>query len=714
MPRLEYIDNAGQKSILNLREQQSVSIGRNPGSSIHTTNPSVSRNHGRIFFKAGNWLIKDLGSSNGTYVNDEPVQQRDLKADDRIRCGDFVISFFADGAAVKDTPRESDAKKKRTRSKTQSGGAEADPFAFGKDDFEERLDEDDKPRRTLRKSASPTQAKIPKQAEPVSDPREERRRRAEARRTGQQDEDPKPATEGRGRRSNREEEEEPPRRRSSRREAREDDEERPRRSSRRSSAEAQPERPSRSSRRRTEGDESRSGREQKLIDQIKEQATELETLSADSKDQKAMLRDLELKLEENESKATRYELELDSITEKYVQIKDQLTLSKERLDETREELAEKDDQVFSLESRLAELDAELESARSRATDGAELMSNFKIKLTHKDRQIEEIQRQYDLMDFEFRAVKEELRALQEGYNADSGESHKLERRINQLREIIADKENVISELRLEIENKDIEIRQVRMGMGMTDLEDEKGKLLQDYYEKNRECDTLRDEMKNIEHDRKELEVRLREIETELEKKSLAMADITRHPDYKAKVREAKRLAEKINDLQGDLSTAEDRLGEFSVEEKKRLQGEVAFFKRKSRTVEERLGKAQERITGLEGEVETVREEAAAAPPPAPEPVGVSEEEVEARLGEFKGGLSDDLEGVYEMFVQWRSNFSLFKTYLKEVTSAMEGLEGDDKDAAGEAMESVGDLLRVVDSDATALKRGLNKFKKKVG
>ena len=72
-----------------------VSIGRNPGSAVYTSNPSVSRNHGRIAQENGHWAITDLGSSNGTYLNDsdERIEERQLNTDDRVRCGDFVIRF---------------------------------------------------------------------------------------------------------------------------------------------------------------------------------------------------------------------------------------------------------------------------------------------------------------------------------------------------------------------------------------------------------------------------------------------------------------------------------------------------------------------------------------------------------------------------------------------------------------------------------------------
>ncbi|MFT7624570.1 MAG: hypothetical protein ACI9WU_003758, partial [Myxococcota bacterium] len=170
VPRLEYIDNSGAKAVLNLSDGLSVSIGRNPGSSIHTTNPSVSRNHGRIYQKSGDWLVKDLGSSNGTYINDDPVQQRPLEDGDLVRCGDFVLHFLNDGQAVADTR---DAKKERARSGGRSRSKAApgikDPFSFTDAAFESALEEpsrsalpEDGPRHTLKpKNLVSTSAQMP-------------------------------------------------------------------------------------------------------------------------------------------------------------------------------------------------------------------------------------------------------------------------------------------------------------------------------------------------------------------------------------------------------------------------------------------------------------------------------------------------------------------------------------------------------------------------
>ena len=56
----------------------------------------VSRNHARITMERRRYLVTDLGSANGTYVNDEriaPRQPRPLRQGDRIRLGHIVLRF---------------------------------------------------------------------------------------------------------------------------------------------------------------------------------------------------------------------------------------------------------------------------------------------------------------------------------------------------------------------------------------------------------------------------------------------------------------------------------------------------------------------------------------------------------------------------------------------------------------------------------------------
>lgn len=82
--------NAKFKELINLK--MPVKIGRLPTNDILlpdelNNDKIVSRNHAEIFFKDGQYWIKDLNSTNGTYVNDEkiaPLQPKPLEEKDTI------------------------------------------------------------------------------------------------------------------------------------------------------------------------------------------------------------------------------------------------------------------------------------------------------------------------------------------------------------------------------------------------------------------------------------------------------------------------------------------------------------------------------------------------------------------------------------------------------------------------------------------------------
>jgi hypothetical protein len=65
-----------------------VSIGRHDDNTIVLPDPEVSRHHAEIAWQGGRWVISDLGSANGTYVNEQRVVgPQMLNHDDTIRVG---------------------------------------------------------------------------------------------------------------------------------------------------------------------------------------------------------------------------------------------------------------------------------------------------------------------------------------------------------------------------------------------------------------------------------------------------------------------------------------------------------------------------------------------------------------------------------------------------------------------------------------------------
>src|SRR5262245_46803744 len=68
-----------------------VTIGRDPDADVFLDNPGVSRNHAKIEKTSSGFVVEDLGSANGTYVNDEPIQRRTISNDEVLRIGKFSL-----------------------------------------------------------------------------------------------------------------------------------------------------------------------------------------------------------------------------------------------------------------------------------------------------------------------------------------------------------------------------------------------------------------------------------------------------------------------------------------------------------------------------------------------------------------------------------------------------------------------------------------------
>lgn len=70
-----------------------ITIGRDSDSSVVLTDPSVSRHQSEMRREGPVFVIRDLNSTNGTLVNDKPVDQAVLEDEDRITLGTVTLVF---------------------------------------------------------------------------------------------------------------------------------------------------------------------------------------------------------------------------------------------------------------------------------------------------------------------------------------------------------------------------------------------------------------------------------------------------------------------------------------------------------------------------------------------------------------------------------------------------------------------------------------------
>jgi pSer/pThr/pTyr-binding forkhead associated (FHA) protein len=89
--------NAGSRYVL---DDHMTTIGRDPGSTIFLDDVTVSRRHAELTNDGGAYVVRDVGSLNGTYVNRARVDEARLANGDELQIGTFKLSFFgpADGS----------------------------------------------------------------------------------------------------------------------------------------------------------------------------------------------------------------------------------------------------------------------------------------------------------------------------------------------------------------------------------------------------------------------------------------------------------------------------------------------------------------------------------------------------------------------------------------------------------------------------------------
>jgi diguanylate cyclase (GGDEF)-like protein len=72
-------------------------LGRSSKCEVQVDQESVSRNHCRVSFNGKQYTIRDLGSTNGTYVNDELIDEVNLRDGDQIKVGRTIVKFITGG-----------------------------------------------------------------------------------------------------------------------------------------------------------------------------------------------------------------------------------------------------------------------------------------------------------------------------------------------------------------------------------------------------------------------------------------------------------------------------------------------------------------------------------------------------------------------------------------------------------------------------------------
>ncbi|OBA79471.1 hypothetical protein A9W99_20580 [Mycobacterium sp. 1164966.3] len=83
---------------------RTTTVGRAPDNTLWLDDPGLSRRHCEFRRSGRHWLLRDLGSFNGSYVNNLAVTEHTLRAGDRIQLASTVLYFVPDEGSGGEAP----------------------------------------------------------------------------------------------------------------------------------------------------------------------------------------------------------------------------------------------------------------------------------------------------------------------------------------------------------------------------------------------------------------------------------------------------------------------------------------------------------------------------------------------------------------------------------------------------------------------------------
>lgn len=103
MAKIFFVGLDGAEKSYRLQTHRPFTLGRDPGNDIILRDPKVSRHHAEIVFERGFFVLHDLASANGTYVNGKRIRVAPLTHGARLRMGNTYGRFS------EELPTENDA-----------------------------------------------------------------------------------------------------------------------------------------------------------------------------------------------------------------------------------------------------------------------------------------------------------------------------------------------------------------------------------------------------------------------------------------------------------------------------------------------------------------------------------------------------------------------------------------------------------------------------
>src|SRR5436190_5833581 len=99
----EFIDMASLRFLGGALENQEIeltadamTVGRGSSCQIQVTDAGVSSKHAKVYCEDNVFYVMDLGSTNGTFVNDQDIDRQPLQDGDVVRFGNTEAKFNGD------------------------------------------------------------------------------------------------------------------------------------------------------------------------------------------------------------------------------------------------------------------------------------------------------------------------------------------------------------------------------------------------------------------------------------------------------------------------------------------------------------------------------------------------------------------------------------------------------------------------------------------
>src|SRR5437879_7640107 len=104
-------------------DKNEINVGRVQGNDLMLPKGNVSKHHARLLYRDGRFIVTDLKSTNGTYVNGRKIAQATIvREGDKIYIGDFVLRLDA-GSGAEQAPSPDD-ESVRTLARNNAGASQ--------------------------------------------------------------------------------------------------------------------------------------------------------------------------------------------------------------------------------------------------------------------------------------------------------------------------------------------------------------------------------------------------------------------------------------------------------------------------------------------------------------------------------------------------------------------------------------------------------------